>query len=362
MNLQHRKILIAPLDWGMGHTTRCVPLIRNLLAAGHLVTVAGNEWQRQHIKEIFGNINFIHLDGYDIAYARTALTTKMHLLQSVPGIRSAIAREHLWLQQAITALHPDLIISDNRYGIYHHAVPSVIITHQLAIQTGLGNTANNMLQQLHYRMLRPFQQVWVPDVATGNGLGNRLSHPATLPPNTHYIGLLSQFETDDMNCADHHLLVLLSGPEPQRTMLAQILWQQLLHYTGKVVFVEGFDNAVALGQIPDHITYHKRLSGSALQSVISCASMVICRSGYSSVMDLLRLQCKAILIPTPGQTEQEYLGKIVHENGLFYSTDQNGFHLAQALANAAGFPFRQVFKAEDFNVFAHRLTTTLNDL
>lgn len=331
-------MLIAPLDWGLGHTTRCIPLIRCMQQLGHVVVFAGNEWQRAFIEQTFPAIENIHLEGYNVIYGATSGLEKVSLLSQVPRLRLTIKKEHAWLQEHIAAIRPDAIISDNRYGIYHSSVPSVIMTHQLQIQTGMGNAMNRAVQKMHYKFLERFDNVWVPDTAGTNNLAGALSHTSPLPKNTSYLGLLSQFDAGEAN-TDEHLLVLLSGPEPQRTMLANILWQQAVQHKGKVIFVAGTEQVARPLHIPEHITYYERISGSVLKTAIQKASMVICRSGYSTIMDLMQLSKKAILIPTPGQTEQEYMARHLQQQGIFPYALQKGFDLEKALSSSVDFPY-----------------------
>jgi len=283
------------------------------------------------------------------------------IIQQIPSLLHTIRKENAWLKETVKQYHIDLVISDNRYGLYHDTVPSVIITHQLNIITGFGTMADNILRRLHYRFLNRFRAVWVADVQQAPGLAGRLSHPATLPRNTHYIGLLSQVEPVATTNSGY-LLVLLSGPEPQRTLLADKLWQQVLSHTGKVVFVEGTEEVAAKQNIPQHITYHKRLSGDALAAAISGADMVICRSGYSTLMDLVKLNKKAILIPTPGQTEQEYLGRALYKDEVFISKLQKSFNMDEALAEAETFPFRKMQFGGAFEQFKSVINDLLNKI
>lgn len=339
--------MLAPLDWGLGHTTRCVPLIRHLLSEGHRVTVAGNEAQRQFIDESFPGINTIHLDGYDVRYSATYSGFLFTLLSQLPRLLLTIRRERDWLDQQIRQHGFDGVISDNRYGLYHSKVPSVIMTHQLQVQTGMGSFADQLTRQQHYSYLQRFRQCWVADVPGVPNLGGSLSHPAVLPEQARYIGLLSQLQpAENFTTSGDHLLVLLSGPEPQRTILSDKIWEQLAGYNGKVVFVEGSHNKPR-GHIPAHIDYHTRLTSRGLQPLIENASMVICRSGYSSLMDLLLLGRKAILVPTPGQTEQEYLARHLHAQGVFCSMPQKEFLLDRALQLDAGFPFHKLPAGND---------------
>lgn len=353
--------MIAPLDWGLGHTTRCVPVIACLRAKGHRILFAGNQQQCSYIGNTFRGIETIYLEGYDVRYAASGSMFMPTVIKQVPFLLRTIRKENTWLKETVKQYDIDLVISDNRYGLYHDTVASVIITHQLNIITGFGTIADNILQQLHYRFLNKFNNVWVADVQQAPGLAGRLSHPATLPHSTHYIGLLSQVEPV-ATTGSGYLLVLLSGPEPQRTLLADKLWLRVLSYTGKVMFVEGTEDVATKQNIPQHITYHKRLSGDALAAAISGADMVICRSGYSTLMDLVKLNKKAILIPTPGQTEQEYLGKALYKEGVFISMSQKSFKLDEALAEAETFPFRKMQFDNAFEQFKSVINDWLNKI
>jgi UDP:flavonoid glycosyltransferase YjiC (YdhE family) len=336
---KHKHILIAPLDWGLGHTTRCVPLIRFIQQKGHIPVFAGNETQCSFIEDTFGPIDFIHLEGYNITYSKWNQYAQMGLLSQLPHILGAIKNEHRWLQNLVAEGKIDGVISDNRYGLYHPAIPSVILTHQLQIQSGFGNVADNIVRKLHYKFLNRFNDVWVVDSPSSLGIAGKLSHPNKLPNNTTYIGALSQFENraSAANTNKDQLLILLSGPEPQRTVLSAILWQQMQEYNGKVVFVEGSESAPNPASIPANVEWHKRLNAKALEPILCDAGMVVCRSGYSTIMDLIALQKQAILIPTPGQTEQEYLATRLHKAGIFFSAPQKNFELQEALSASANF-------------------------
>ncbi len=349
-----KRILIAPLDWGLGHTTRCIPIIRYLLNLGHIPVVACNTSQRSFIEETFGSIEIIHLDGYDVTYSKWNRFGQIGLLSQLPRINKTISAEHKWLEKNAGDLKLNGIISDNRYGLCHAKIPSVIMTHQLQVQTGFGNLADSTIQKVHYEYLERFNATWVVDAAGEPNLGGKLSHPRQVPKHTNYIGLLSQFEgkTNEGTVADTgNLVILLSGPEPQRTELSAMLWQQLQDFEGKVIFIEGNENAVAPSSIPKHVTYHKRQKYATLKPLLQSAGMVICRSGYSTIMDLTILNKKAILIPTPGQTEQEYLGKHLRKEGLFYCAKQDGFEINDAVKRAAAFPYKSALLGKAYSSY-----------
>lgn len=343
-------MLVAPLDWGLGHATRCIPLIRYIQALGHEVVIAGNESQQLFFGKIFPNIKTWTLKGYNIRYSRRGDTFLPVLLAQLPRLAGVIKQERAWLRRQMQTYPVDGIISDNRYGLYHDHIPSVIMTHQLQVMTGLGRYADQYIRRLHYRYLNRFEEVWVPDVPGAPNLSGALGHPSVMPEHTKYIGLLSQYEPESRSQPGEHLLILLSGPEPQRSILSDILWPQALKHPGPVVFVEGNDQTVVRQHIPSHITWHKRLTTDELRPLIHNATCVVSRSGYSTLMDLLALGKKAILIPTPGQTEQEYLGHHLSRQGIFFSTPQKGFCLRTALepVNAAA-PDR-LFQPEAFQI------------
>jgi UDP-N-acetylglucosamine transferase subunit ALG13 len=353
------RILVCPLDWGMGHTTRCVPLINHIQESGHTAVFAGNSWQRHYITETFGTIETIDRTGYEVRYSKHRHGFMFTLFSQLPRLLKTIKEEHDWLQQTVDNQKIDGIISDNRYGLYHDRVPAVFMTHQVLAQTGLGSMADNLLRGLHFKRIQKFDECWIIDIADNPNLSGKLGHPRKIPANATYIGLLSQIQAGQIS--EKYLLVLLSGPEPQRTILSDILWKQVKDYNGKVVFIEGSTKANRIN-IPSHVTYYARVTKETLQPVLEQAELVICRSGYSTLMDLAVLAKKAILIPTPGQTEQEYLGKELHNAGVFYNSAQKNFNLNASLKAAEQFPFKQLHFANGFHHYKTILDKWLNSI
>jgi predicted glycosyltransferase len=320
-----------------------VPIIAKLRLLGHSVAFAGNEWQRNFINETFEGIETIHLDGYDVTYSKRGSGFLFSLFYQMPRLVRTIRKEHEWLNNLTQERQFDGIISDNRYGLFHTQIPSVMMTHQLLAQSGMGEAADQVLKRIHYKYIQRFRNCWVVDVAGVPNLSGKLAHPGAEPTNARYIGLLSQIaEEATRNGEEKHLLVLLSGPEPQRSILSGMLWEQVKGHHEKVVFVEGSNAVERPATIPDHIQYHKQVTKKDLLPLLQRASLVVCRSGYSTIMDLVALNKKAILIPTPGQTEQEYLGRHLHKEGLFYSVPQKRLDLEQALQDVKLFPFREL--------------------
>ena len=335
------KILVAPLDWGLGHATRCIPIIRNLKSLGYEVIIAGEGAQRRLLEQEFPLDRFVELRGYRVRYGKNRWLTIMKISLQIPKILIQINRENRWLKQFVRQEAPAAVIADNRYGLHNPQLRSILITHQLSIRTPLGTLVSLLLRHLNYRFIRPFDACWVPDYPqVFHSLAGTLSHPAKLPETTlRYIGPLSRFEAPHRVAHDIDLLVLLSGAEPQRTVLEKILLGQLASHPGRVFFLRGLPGEGALPEAPPGVTLCNHLDSAGLQELICRSRLVISRSGYSTVMDLVRLGCKSILIPTPGQSEQEYLSSYLFGKKIAYQAKQESFSLSRALAGAEAFPY-----------------------
>jgi hypothetical protein len=320
------------------------------------VTFAGNSDQRAIFYHTFPGIESIALEGYNVRYTQNSSLITTNLLLQIPGICATIRRENNWLKDQTNSLGIDGIISDNRYGLYHPKVPSVILTHQLRVLSGAGRIMDDRLQRIHYKFLQKFNEVWVPDVIENDGLAGQLSHPTLLPINCNYIGFLSQFDAPGANyITNDHLLILLSGLEPQRTMLADALWQLVSKYEGQVSFVAGSFTAASPHSKPSNITYYPFLGLNELTAVLANANKVICRSGYSTIMDLVKTRKNALLIPTPGQTEQEYLADFLHQKGHFVTTTQKSLDITAFLNNKAADDKGLKFDGSKFNIYKSAL-------
>jgi Glycosyltransferase family 28 C-terminal domain len=334
------RILVAPLDWGLGHATRCIPVIRELLALQCEVWLAGEGAQEQLLKIEFPDLPFLFLPGYRIQYAKTARGLLWKMIQQWPKMRRAIKFENRWLQKMTADYGFDAVISDNRYGMHHPVIPAVFITHQLLIKSFTGGWSERIIQKRNYRYINQFTECWVPDNETASILGGELSHPVVLPSiPVHYTGPLSRFEQKNTAFEKNHLLIILSGPEPQRSILEEKIIRDISHYNHTATVVRGLPGAAS--QIPstNMIQFYNHLPATALNDEMCKAEYIISRSGYSTVMDLVALQKKSILIPTPGQTEQEYLGNYLMNKGIAFCTPQPGFSLTDALNAAASFTY-----------------------
>jgi UDP-N-acetylglucosamine transferase subunit ALG13 len=335
------RILVAPLDWGLGHATRCVPIIREFVANGCDVWLAGKGAQETLLRSEFPQLPFLSLPGYDIEYAKTPGGLLWKMILQAPRIISSINAEHRWLDRMIRIHGFDAVISDNRFGLYHSSAPCVFITHQLNIKSPLGNWSERLLQKWNYNYINRFKECWVPDLMEENNLAGELSHPPTLPwVPIKYIDPLSRFEKKGIPEIEGHLLVILSGPEPQRTILENRIIDEVSHYAGTASIARGLPSSQSVIPSTGMIKFYNHLSATELNQEIEKADWVISRSGYSTVMDLATLQKKSILIPTPGQTEQEYLGALLYQKKLAFSVKQKEFSLNPVLQEAKKFNYR----------------------
>jgi uncharacterized protein (TIGR00661 family) len=339
-------VLIAPLDWGLGHATRCIPIIYALAELNFEVIIAADGPTKNLLQNEFKNVVFTQINGYNVEYSKSKSWLAIKLFLQFPKLLWVAFKEHFWLDKIIKQYKIDAVISDNRLGLYSSKVPCIYITHQLQIKTG--NSFTELLaQKIHYFFINKYSTCWVPDTASENNLAGELSHPKKLPKTPlKYLGPLSRFEKIAVE-KKYDLLILLSGPEPQRTIFENLLLQELKSYTGKVAMVKGLPkNSVEEEFVYDDenkITVANHLSATSLNKAIQQSEMVICRSGYTSIMDLIKLQQKAILVATPGQTEQEYLAAYLMERKIFLSVPQNNFSLTGALQKASGFYFTNTF-------------------
>jgi uncharacterized protein (TIGR00661 family) len=347
------RILVAPLDWGLGHATRCIPIIRELLAQQAEVWLAGEGAQEQLLKTEFPELPFLNLPGYRIRYAKTPLGLTWKMIQQAPKMKRAIRAEHQWLEKAVTEYGFDAVISDNRYGLYHSNVPSVFITHQLLIKSSMGNWTEKILQHQNYRYINRFTECWVPDKAGEINLAGELSHPVNMPAiPVSYTGPLSRFSITEIEASaspviPKHLLIILSGPEPQRSLLEEKIIAGISHYPGTAIVVRGLPGEAALIPSTNMIRFYNHLPAAALLKEFAAAEYVIGRSGYSTVMDIMALQKKSILIPTPGQTEQEYLGNYLAGKKRICSVLQEDFSLLPVLAKAAVYNYSFTERSAD---------------
>lgn len=335
------RILVAPLDWGLGHATRCIPIINYLQNAGFEVVLAG---EGDNVK-IFGKAQpksvILPLKGYRVKYSRNKGLFFLKMLIQIPKIIFAINHEKNWLKKVVVSHKIDAVISDNRFGLSHPGIPTVFISHQLAIKTG-NPWLDVFVQKINYHFINKFNECWIPDFESANNLAGSLSHPKNLPEiPVSYLGILSRFKKFSAE-KKYDLLILLSGPEPQRSIFEKLLLTQIKNFKGSIAMVRGLPATVMqLTNGNEQLTIYNHLPASGLNELILQSENIVARCGYSTVMDLVTLQKNAILVPTPGQTEQEYLAAYLMEKKIFFTCKQENFSLEKSMESAGVFNFKQ---------------------
>ncbi|HTA81872.1 MAG TPA: glycosyltransferase family protein [Bacteroidia bacterium] len=300
------RILVSPLDWGLGHATRCIPIVRYLREKNVEVVLASDGAQLKLLQEQFPGIEHVILKGYNVRYSYF-LPASMKVLLQVPKLMGAIKREQKELQKIIKEKRIDAVISDNRYGLYTDTIPCVLITHQLNIQASAGS---RRFSEKVSDFVKKFNECWIPDNGGEDNLSGNLSHPLPADITAKYIGPLSRFKAAALSKEmKYDLLVLLSGPEPQRTILEKKVLKQLgaLPYI-KGLIVQGLPGNKGVDSPYPNVDVVPHLNDTSLLEKILSSKAIISRPGYSTIMDLAMIGGKrALFIPTPGQTEQEYL-------------------------------------------------------
>lgn len=316
-----KKILVAPLNWGLGHATRCIPIINALILHNFEPIIASDGVALELLKQEFPTLTCLELPSYNIKYSKNGYFFKLKLLKDSPKVLNAINAEKKAVQQIIDAHDIQGIISDNRFGAYCKTIPCVFMTHQLQVLSG--NTTW-LSTKMHQRVMSRFDECWVPDNIGYPNLSGKLGHPATLSNHTKYIGPLSRFSKMDMEIR-YDIMVLLSGPEPQRTMLEEKLLLEFNNYSGSVLIVKGIVEKEKTTIKNGNMTICNYLTASNLEQSLNESALVLSRSGYTTIMDLAKLGKKAFFIPTPGQFEQEYLASRLSEKGFVPSCKQDDF-------------------------------------
>ncbi len=325
-----KRILVAPLNWGLGHASRCVPIVRFLEKRADAEPILASDGEAlELLRAEFPSLETVELPSYNIRYPSQNMTWNMARLG--PSIVEAVRREHRFLAENAAALGLAGVISDNRYGLFSPAVPSVILTHQLHLKIPfwpLERAANWLLK----KALARFSQVWVPDLEGEPNLSGSLAHGPKRHKNVRFLGVLSRMSPKTGLEIEHDVAVILSGPEPQRTILEGKILEQALALEGqKWIVVEGKTARRSHHFLTENIEITSFLTAEELNDLILRSRLVVCRSGYSSLMDLAVLGRPAFLVPTPGQTEQEYLAERFLREGVFFSQPQNALDLKAAL-------------------------------
>ncbi len=364
------KILVCPLNWGLGHAARCVPIINILLQQGHKVTLAGYGRSLSFLEQEFPQLSAERLLGKTIRY-----NSSKHLLMGVaiqlPSFFLSVIEEHFAVAKIIRNYRIQMVISDNRFGVWNRKTKNIYISHQLRIQLGshvfMGRFMEEILEHSQKYVLAPFQEVWTPDVLESPSLSGKLSHSPKRWKNQVYIGPLSRF-TKNIGSASQdssgdlgdgiqfEILALVSGPEPARETFEKLLLTEMNKIPGKHILVQGKPELTKKHQkieksIDGNVHVYPHMSGDKLFSLINSAKYIICRSGYTTVMELASLEKKNVMfVPTPGQPEQLYLAEKYQEEQIAPYQHQEKLNISHMLNRFSSYKGFEGFAARSPNL------------
>lgn len=345
MRKHHRnKVLVAPLNWGLGHVSRCIPIVNFLIENNFEPVIASDGDALVFFRKEFPNLQTIALPSYNIRYSKVGFLLKWKLIASFFLIKKAVLQEQKIIADFVHKENVVGIISDNRFGVYHKEIPSVYITHQLNVFSGITTLLSS---KFHQRIISKFDACWVPDSKGEKSLSGKLTTTDFSKIPISYLGNTSRL-VDEEKEKKYDLLVLLSGPEPQRTLFEEKLLQELKNQDRKVLFVRGVLAVAELQSSNQNITFVNCLHTEKLQEAINTSELVLCRPGYSSIMDLAKLKKKVFFVPTPGQTEQIYLANYLERKKIAPHCNQNEFEI------------NKLFQIENYSGFVENYSSTLD--
>jgi uncharacterized protein (TIGR00661 family) len=348
---KRKRIFISPLDWGLGHASRLIPVIALAKQQGE-VFLGVDERTAAYYKEFFPDIIQIPLKGYRIRYAEKNFYTQ--LVMQIPRIKLAIFREHFHLKRIVNAYSIDVVISDSRFGLHNKKTRNYIISHQLNILYPKKiRVLGKLLSLVNRFLINQFTACLIPDTYNHLFAGQLSINPGIR--NQHFIGLLSRFSLLNkrpLSLQKFQFVFVLSGPEPQRSILENIFAEQLLNTQYTALIISGQPEKFNSEQLSPNILKVPHLEPEEFAEALLNADIVFSRSGYSSVMDYAFLGLKkVVLIPTPMQTEQEYLARKYLEERICYSCQQKNFSLVQSIE-----------KTNDFYGFEHHKRNAMESI
>src|SRR5690554_15997 len=334
----NKVVLIGVLNWGMGHASRSVPVIEAVLRYGADVVIASMGASKTFLEQRFPHVNVLEIPDREISYGKSGAA--IGLLKRSFQQQKINKDQYAWLTQNAEDLGITHIISDNLYGFNNPTIPSAIITHQVGIVSPF---FKSRFDKYMASWLSKFNEVWIPDEPGEFSLAGKMLANAFYDGKLFYLGHISRFRKMPAAEKDIDYLAILSGPEPQRTFLENKIAKKLNKLPGRHVIVRG---RIDSDTIPtsDKIEYYSFLHEKRLENFISCCKVVICRSGYTSILDMVQMDAKACFIPTPQQPEQKYLAKRMKQKGWFHAVSQKDFGIKD-LQKAAE---QSTFQPSDF--------------
>ncbi len=302
------KVLVAPLEWGLGHATRCIPIIRELVSLGAEVTICANGSCKVLLEKEFPSLKMIEIPGFFIQYPENG-SMALSMIGQIPTLLSAIRIEHRLLEEEILKHGFTHVISDNRYGLYTNSAKTTFITHQVHIKGGKSfKFIESLIFRINKKLIERFDELWIPDVINTPNLSGTLSESSRINIPVHQIGILSRFTPSvAMNENKYDIIALLSGPEPQRSVFESKVRKHFAGLNKKCLIIQGLPAKTEKEKIND-VEVVPSITTEELTSILHPETLLISRPGYSTIMDMAILGHRKILfVPTPGQTEQDYL-------------------------------------------------------
>lgn len=333
-----KKVLICPLNWGLGHASRCIPVAREFFRQGYQVDFASDGPALELLKKEFPPASFFELPGYNITYPTRNILWNVG--RKMISLMQAIRLENEETDRIVRQKGYDIVVSDNRFGCYAKEAYNIFMTHQVNILTP-GGFLDPAVNKINHHFIRKYDECWIPDFAEGEGLTGKLGHHHNMA-HARYIGPISRFIPQKAE-SRFFLTAILSGPEPQRSIWEKQLLDQLKEIPHPVALVSGRLSGLQEFPIPGNVSHYPFLTSQELNQLMTESETIICRGGYTTIMDLTALRKKAICVPTPGQTEQEYLTGIYAEKKYFPRQLQDEMNLAKAidqLPEYTGIPFQ----------------------
>lgn len=325
--ISKKNILIAPLPWGLGHATRCVPIIKKLINNGHHIILASSGNALSFLQKEFPFLKTYDTYASEIKYAKNKRHIQVQLLKGSFKMLQNIKKEKKLTQKICRQEEIDFIISDNHLGIRHKNVQSVIISHQLNINH---NIAGWIANKVYRYFLNKYDQIWVPDSRGKLKISGKLSNWKKAENKTHFIGVCSDMKQEE-TLEKYQFCISLSGPEPQREILEKKLIEIFKNIGFKSIMIGGKIEAKQTHTQHNQLSYFNYMQLDELSEVMNASKYIVCRSGYSSLMDLAIIKKKGILIPTPQQPEQIYLAQHLKSKKIFDFVYQDDIKISDFL-------------------------------
>ncbi|MDP6262036.1 MAG: glycosyltransferase family protein [Candidatus Marinimicrobia bacterium] len=329
---KNKRILFAIMGWGLGHATRCIPIIKSLIKDNHVI-LASNGISALLLQQEFPTLKYIDYPDYAVKYPKNRIMLLPFITFQLPSIIIKLIKEYNQTQHVVKDEKIDIIISDSRYGTFSKGIPTFFIMHQLRFKLdGIFKTIEFLGEWFNYFMFKKYTEVIIPDVKMIPNLTGDLTHSGKIArhPKLHYLGVFCSVSKLNIK-EDIDYLFSVSGPEVQRTLFENIILDQIKNIQGKKVVVLGKPEGEQSYDSFENTEIYNHVNRQKQNELLNRSKFVVCRSGYTTVMELVALKKPALMIPTPGQTEQEYLAHHYSELGLFFTANQSELDLLAEL-------------------------------